>query len=103
MPTIRVNMNGLPAYLTFGGKYKPGDPPPSGYLDWHEWADVQHKAGLRQKRCGRCGLWQFPQEMSELIDVSEARTGRGANRGGGRVVTLRSPVCLECARKAADQ
>jgi len=35
--------------------FKPGDQAPSGYLAWHEWAEVQHKAGLRQKQCGRCG------------------------------------------------
>ena len=40
--------------------YKPGDQAPSGYLAWHEWAEVQHKAGLRQKQCGRCGLWRYP-------------------------------------------
>lgn len=38
------------------------DPPPSGYLQWHEWARAQIKAGLRQKRCPKCGLWRFPQE-----------------------------------------
>ena len=42
--------------------YKAGDPPPSGYLQWHEWARAQIKAGLRQRRCRVCGLWQFPQE-----------------------------------------
>ena len=35
--------------------YKPGDQAPEGYLAWHEWAEVQHKAGLRQKQCGQCG------------------------------------------------
>lgn len=35
--------------------YKPGDQAPDGYLARHEWAEVQHKAGLRQKQCGRCG------------------------------------------------
>lgn len=24
--------------------YKPGDLPPTGYLEWHEWAEVQRKA-----------------------------------------------------------
>ena len=43
--------------------YKPGDPEPEGYLDWQEWARVQHKAGLRQATCPRCGLWEFPQSM----------------------------------------
>ena len=41
--------------------YKPGDQAPEGYLAWHEWAEVQHKAGLRQKQCGRCGLWRQSQ------------------------------------------
>jgi ribosomal protein S27AE len=44
--------------------YKPGDPRPDGYLNWHAWAEVQDKAGLRQKRCNRCGLWRFPQELN---------------------------------------
>lgn len=39
-----------------------GDPPPSGYCEWHEWAQVQLKGGLRQKRCRFCGLLHFPQE-----------------------------------------
>lgn len=41
---------------------KPGDLPPVGYLAWHEWAEVQHKAGIRQVQCS-CGLWLFPQEV----------------------------------------
>lgn len=45
------------------GTYKKGDPPPSGYIQWHEWAKVQHRSGLRQKRCPVCGLWRFPQEL----------------------------------------
>ena len=43
-------------------KYKPGDPAPEGYLQWHEWASVQHKAGLRQRWCPVCGKWFYPQE-----------------------------------------
>ena len=42
--------------------FKAGDPSPEGYIQWHEWARVQHKAGLRQRRCWSCGLWRFPQE-----------------------------------------
>lgn len=42
--------------------FKAGDPAPSGYNEWHEWARVQLKAGLRQKRCPMCGLYRFPQE-----------------------------------------
>ena len=43
--------------------YKPGDQPPGGYLAWHEWAEVQHKAGIKQVKCGKCGLWKTPQEL----------------------------------------
>jgi len=44
--------------------YKPGDQPPEGYIAWHEWADVQRKAGIKQVQCGKCGLWNTPQELS---------------------------------------
>lgn len=44
--------------------YKPGDLPPEGYLQWHEWADVQRKAGIRQVQCPTCSLWRTPQELS---------------------------------------
>jgi hypothetical protein len=53
--------------LLAGGTYKPGDPAPNGYLAWHEWAGVQYRAGLRQSRCGLCGRWCFPQELSGRI------------------------------------
>jgi hypothetical protein len=43
--------------------FKAGDPPPSGYVEWHEWASVQLRAGLRQKRCESCGRYRFPQEL----------------------------------------
>ena len=54
------NLNGSVGVMP---KFKKGDPPPTGYLEWHEWARVQHKGGLRQKRCPRYKRWQFPQEM----------------------------------------
>ena len=42
--------------------YRPGDPPPEGYSEWHEWAQTQYRAGLRQRRCQTCLRWRFPQE-----------------------------------------
>jgi len=39
-----------------------GDPAPEGYLEWHEWARIQHKGGLRQRYCQTCQLYKFPQE-----------------------------------------
>lgn len=65
--------------ITFQGEYAVGSPPPSGYLAWHEWAEVQAAAGLEQSRCEVCGRWQFPQELSRSVD--------GVQLG----------VCLKCA------
>lgn len=52
-------------HIDFVPIFKPGDPPPSGngYNAWHEWAKVQHGAGLRQRRCVQCQRFYFPQEM----------------------------------------
>jgi len=44
-------------------EYKPGDLPPKGYLAWHEWAEVQRKAGIKQRPCKRCATWLTPQEI----------------------------------------
>lgn len=72
--------------------YKPGDPHPEGYLAEVEWADVQLKAGLRQRVCGRCGKWKFPQELSDLIDISKLRSVIGT-------ITVRHAVCNKCVSK----
>lgn len=45
--------------------FKAGDPAPDGYLDRHEWAQVQLRAGLRQSRCRKCMLWLFPQQHKD--------------------------------------
>jgi hypothetical protein len=50
-------------WLDLAPEFKAGDPPPSGYNEWHEWARVQDAAGLRQTRCSRCNRWRFPQEL----------------------------------------
>ena len=63
--------------------YKPGDLPPTGYLEWHEWAEVQRKAGIKQRQCGKCGKWKTPQEMSSRQQLIEMR-----------VISL--PVCAQC-------
>lgn len=74
--------------------YKPGDQAPEGYLAWHEWAEVQHKAGLRQRKCGRCGLYCYPQQLSALIDRQEL-TGLRKRKPTRHV--LETPVCNVCA------
>jgi len=90
MPCVYTKMGGYTTWLSHSGEYKPGDPPPTGYNDWHEWAAVQHKAGLRQQQCGKCGLWRFPQEMSEEFSKWVARTR------AGQPVQVIAPVCKEC-------
>ena len=69
--------------------HKPGDQPPQGYLAWHEWADVQHKAGLRQVECGRCGKWCYPQQLSPQTDTWTAKSRKGP-------VSITTPVCNDC-------
>ena len=79
------------ACLLTQANYKPGDLPPDGYLAWHEWADVQRKAGIKQCACGRCGKWVTPQELSDKVVKFEARDRRG------KPVTVSNPVCSRCA------
>ena len=73
--------------------FKPGDQAPDGYLAWHEWAEVQHKAGLRQQECGRCLKWRYPQELSDKIDRHKAISSKGQ-------VTVATVVCIKCAESA---
>ena len=70
---------------------KPGDQAPEGCLAWHEWAEVQHKAGLWKKQCGRCGKWKYPQELS---DNTDQYTAHHKKKGP---VKLETAVCLKCA------
>lgn len=75
--------------------YKPGDQAPDGYLAWHEWAEVQHKAGLRQKECGRCSKWCYPQQLSAATDKCVMQSRKGP-------VTVETAVCLSCATSNYD-
>lgn len=73
MPVYMIPNGKLPAtVVTVAGDFKPGDPPPTGYNDWHEWAAVQTKSGLKQVRCGRCSLWKFPQELTGRKQTNDA-------------------------------
>lgn len=63
MPTVTFKQGHRRTFITFAGEYKPGDPAPSGYLEWHEWAKAQSKGGLFQRRRQCCGRWKFPQEV----------------------------------------
>lgn len=75
--------------------YKPGDLPPKGYLQWHEWAEVQRKAGIKQVECPTCGKWQTPQELSphKVEWTSKLRNGH--------LITLSALQCTKCFLKAA--
>lgn len=86
--------------LSVGMGHKPGDPPPSGYGDWHEWAAVQTKAGLKQDTCPVCGLYKFPQELSERVVTT---TGNTRKDGRGQSVMVTKRVCLKCDVKDLNQ
>lgn len=83
--------------MLVGSPFKPGDQAPTGYLDWHAWAEIQHKAGLRQKVCGKCGLWRFPQEMSAETMRWTGKTAKGIAARG------LSPICNKCAAAAKEK
>jgi hypothetical protein len=72
-------------------EYKPGDQPPDGYLAWHEWAEVQRKAGIKQVQCGECGKWKTPQELSDASITSELIDRRG------RFVVAMRRICNKCS------
>lgn len=73
--------------------YKPGDLPPTGYLEWHEWAEVQRNAGIKQRQCGKCGKWKTPQEMSKNHVQCETSKEHGLV-----IVAYLSPfpICTQC-------
>lgn len=71
--------------------FKPGDPCPAGYLAWQEWAAVQHKAGLRQKACGHCGKWKYPQELSDRRGWYTAQASDGSE------IERKSGMCNDCS------
>jgi hypothetical protein len=78
-------------HVSFEHQCKPGDPPPEGYMAWHQWAQTQYNSGLRQRTCPNCGLWKFPQEFSESTLKTEFMDG------SGRKITDGKHVCIECA------
>lgn len=84
--------------LTVAPDYKPGDREPigAGYLDWHEWAEVQHQAGLRQVECVDCGKWWYPQDLHPDTVIVPALTRRG------KPTQIECRRCMRCADARAD-
>ena len=33
------------------------------YIDWYNWNQLQHKQGLKQTKCEKCGYWYWPSEF----------------------------------------
>lgn len=79
-------------HLLIQKEYKPGDMPPEGYLAWHEWAEVQRKAGIKQVECGKCGKWKTPQELSGTVLTVNARNKYGES------VKHEMPLCINCGK-----
>jgi hypothetical protein len=94
MSSVHIKFGrGNHAILTHQDVWKPGDQPPEDhdYLGWREWDKVQHKAGLRQQQCGKCGLWKYPQELS-----AEYQRWTATTRGGSKYKVV-EPLCVGCA------
>ena len=67
MPRIQIIQGDkVVGSMQVAGDYNAGDQPPTGYTDRHEWAAVQHKAGLRQKKCTLCSKFKYPQEIAKV-------------------------------------
>lgn len=77
-------------------QYEPGDLPPENgsYLDWHEWAEVQYRAGIKQKQCGNCGEWKTPQELTDQEHEFNAKDNYGKS------VKIISHLCKKCVSNA---
>jgi len=78
-------------HISDAGHYKPGDMPPEGYIQWHEWAEVQRKAGIKQVTCAHCDKWFTPQELSGHVHVQNCK-----DRFGKPVIN-ETAVCIKCA------
>jgi len=59
------------AHICGTDTFAPGDPIPDGYTDRHEWAQVQLRAGDKQRRCRRCSLWHFHCEKHDCTPPAE--------------------------------
>ena len=69
--------------------------PPAGYVEWHEWAEAQHNAGIKQIQCAKCGLWNAPHEFS----TKTRRFMAHELNGNSKQV---SPVCIKCEANNAE-
>jgi hypothetical protein len=69
--------------ITTQRRFEPGDLPPEGYLAWHEWAEVQRKAGIGQVLCRHCRLWRTPQELAVPETDTEGPVCRGCATSTG--------------------
>ncbi len=74
---LAVTRRYMVAIICETGEYAVGDQPPANYLEWHEWAKVQHRGGLRQKRRPCCGTLKFPQVACACEDETERQQSRG--------------------------
>ena len=108
MPDVPIlDHNGrVSGWLSVCDDYAPGDPPPTGYNDWHEWAAVQEKAGLRQQKCEVCGKFRYPQEIArtETQTTVVYRSKRDAIAGRNpQTLTRKVVICTACDLRAINK
>lgn len=89
------------ATMTKPKRFPMGCPAPSGYVHWHEWAEAQGKAGLKQRQCPRCKLWRFPQESCFRLKKCEQTKMDGIDPGIACIVCKEKPrrtrgLCNRC-------
>jgi hypothetical protein len=40
---------------------------PTGYIDWHDWAELQFSKGIEQVFCEKCKRWYYVSENYETL------------------------------------
>ena len=81
--------------MSVSREFKVGDPPPDGYSEWFEWAEVHQKAGLKQKPCSTCGKWKYPHEIHSK-PIAQMMNSRG------KKVDVETVLCVTCASTAKE-
>lgn len=69
-------------------RWPAGSAAPSGYVDWHEWAEAQTLHGLKQRLCVTCGRYRFPQELSQLGGCADQADCWASVKRWGKLATV---------------
>lgn len=95
-----INKMGM-VHISTTRDYKPGDLAPENptYNEFVAWSEVQYKAGIRQKECGRCSKWKTPQELTDIRDTFKA----SKTKFGKQETFETNKICLKCTGKVREK